>query len=447
MSSAALSPHMPRPTSVLAVGSRSSAARGASLFLQLNKTSNGHYQHGGMRRRTIAHAAWSSTRPFQQCHAQFASFQPSRVLSASALSQPSAAIAIVPGREAARRYQHQQSTVDADTESKNKTAQSQATIENDKKAYDKVNPPATTRPAPLDLPPSSGSGRGEGQGEGGGGGAKVPSPSSSSSISFMKHYFAVGRAYLQFYKSGLKNAYANFRLSVPIRRRIGLSTWFPSFPDIPPPSMAGAAIGVPLMRERRTARLSRAEYHLLQRSSYDLRRLVPFAFVLLICGELTPFVVLLPGVGNHIVPRVCLTPRQLDKEERAFASRKEKETFVYRGARYMDLKDSKAVRDLNAFAVSPTDALNATISLNLTRHTPPHFLVPLFTRILYQRRLSRHLTYLVWDDVLLRRDGGVDALCRAEVRIAILQRGGVKVLLRDSETDERQWLKTWLQGA
>lgn len=410
MASPALSLHASLSASVLAMGG-SSAARGTSRFLQCDKT----HGYDARSRRRIAQVALASGS--QRSYTQFPCFQTStRASLALAWVHPSV---IATERPQQRRYQH------TSTATKVKTTKTTAV---DKKVYDQINPPVTTRSAPLDIP----SGPGD----------------AAQITSYLKHYFAVGRAYLSFYKAGLKNVYGNFRLSAPIRRRVGLSVWFPSFPDIPPPSMARAqtTIGEPLTRERRTAGLRRAEYHLLRRSSYDLRRLIPFAFVLLICGELTPFVVLLPGVGNLVVPRICLTPRQLDKEERSFALRKDREEIVYNGAKYMDLKDSKAIRDLNAFSISPTDALNATISLNLTRHTPPQSLIPLFARLFYRRRLSKHLTYLVWDDVLLRRDGGVEALCREELRISILQRGGVEVLLQDSEEEERRWLKTWIQG-
>lgn len=68
----------------------------------------------------------------------------------------------------------------------------------------------------------------------------------------------------------------------------------------------------------------------------------------------------------------------------------------------------------------------------------------------YVVKLADHFRYIVLDDCLIRKAGGVQSMVREEVEIAVMERGGVEVGLglspEDAERDQRWWLARWLQG-
>ncbi|KAK4224581.1 hypothetical protein QBC38DRAFT_15683 [Podospora fimiseda] len=115
-----------------------------------------------------------------------------------------------------------------------------------------LNPPSTTLPPPLNLP--------------------TRDPSTST----FKHYFSLGKAYLTFYKTGLKNI-------ISANRKLVNSNPLPSS--------------------------SRATILLHKRYSHDIRRLPIFGVILLVCGEFTPLIVLLIP---KLVPLTCRIPKQVD---------------------------------------------------------------------------------------------------------------------------------------
>src|ERR1700712_1360579 len=119
-----------------------------------------------------------------------------------------------------------------------------------------VNGPFTTLPAPLTVPA-----RVEGQ-------------------SFFPSYaLALGKAYLGFYKTGVKNIYTNFKLSRKIQHAIN--------------AQHASSFSVAVT----SASLTRSDLQLLVRNWHDIKRVPLFALVLMICGEFTPLVVIaLSGV-------------------------------------------------------------------------------------------------------------------------------------------------------
>ncbi|PYH41115.1 uncharacterized protein BP01DRAFT_360686 [Aspergillus saccharolyticus JOP 1030-1] len=324
-----------------------------------------------------------------------------------------------------------------------------------------INPPASTRPADLLLPSALSS-----------------SPSSSSSTSSatspaekFKYYIAIGRAYLTFYKTGLKNVYHNYRAAVPLRRSLGLSAYLPTSPSLPPAikdqlkattttttttktgsSSVNGDHHHTTTNNKKSVVISRSTFQLLHRSAYDIRRMIPFTLLLIVCGEFTPLVAL--ALGNAVTPRTCRVPKQLEKERGKRMQRK-KMALLGRGTvtapTVGSAEEMSALRLLisRSMAQDREAVARACAVFGLARsHEAPAWAVPL----VYQRRLERYLEYLAIDDELIRRGGGVKAMEAAEVRIAVEERGGVGVgfseVGRDGwevEREERRWLEKWLQ--
>ncbi|KAL8376001.1 hypothetical protein RB595_007216 [Gaeumannomyces hyphopodioides] len=133
-----------------------------------------------------------------------------------------------------------------------------------------VNPPASTRPPPLDLP--------------------EPDPKATA----MKRVFGVGKAYLVFYKNGLRAILTNYRLNQAVLGQ-------PAGGAAPPPPLA--TDGTPTAPRRQ----SRAALQLGERVGHDLRRVPVFLLIFAVFVELTPLVaVLVP----RLVPLTCRIPKQ-----------------------------------------------------------------------------------------------------------------------------------------
>ncbi|KAJ5119604.1 hypothetical protein N7448_010273 [Penicillium atrosanguineum] len=73
-----------------------------------------------------------------------------------------------------------------------------------------IDAPASTLPAPLDLP--------------------TVLPANAQTSDKLKRLVTIGRAYLAFYKTGLKNVYRNYRASLPLRASLGLPAYIPISP-------------------------------------------------------------------------------------------------------------------------------------------------------------------------------------------------------------------------
>ncbi|EFX00915.1 letm1-like protein [Grosmannia clavigera kw1407] len=228
-------------------------------------------------------------------------------------------------------------------------------------AHNAANPPETTRPPPLHLP--------------------VRGPDSSA----LSHLMASGKAYLAFYKTGLRYLYANWKLV----RALSPAT--------------SSDIG------------TRSDLLLRRRWSHDLRRLPLFAVLLLVCGECTPLVVI---AFPHVVPYPCRIPRQVDKLQRLAEKR--------RHAAFGDPHASSPVLIARSLGlVSPLWDRLGWIPDSITRSAT-----------------TRRLRFLAQDDALLRQSGGVPALEPAEIVLACIDRGlDVRGL---SDDHLRQLLAAWL---
>ncbi|OAX81777.1 hypothetical protein ACJ72_03879 [Emergomyces africanus] len=328
----------------------------------------------------------------------------------------------------------------------------------------RLNPPTSTLPAPIALP------------------AKDPT------VSKAKYYFTLGKAYLSFYKTGLKNVFYNYRASVPLRRRLGLSLIFPTSP--PPAVYAVKHINNATILRQYANNVSRSEFQLIRRSAYDVRRMIPFSLILLLCGEMTPFVVL--ALGNLVTPFTCRVPRQVEKERVKACLRKEKAVRAAEVDGAMAAAAAAAAADgaaggaggksvkenaianldvlLNATAIPPTVDINGLINhastagvlracavFRLSRGHElagasflPGFLKAEVVNQIYRPRLRRWMRYLEVDDWLIVKNGGVEGMSADEVRIAVEERGGVDISvgLKEGEAEvvERRWLENWVKG-
>lgn len=305
-----------------------------------------------------------------------------------------------------------------------------------------VNPPASTRPADLNLP------------------EPLPSASTADKI---KRFIAIGRAYLAFYKTGLKNVYHNYRDSLPIRRSLGVPAYIPT--SLPSPSHGAISSSRKLASKSKyttfhnamlSQNLTRSQFQLVHRAAHDVRRIIPFSILLIVCGELTPLVVL--AMGDAITPFTCRVPKQIEKTRSRLASRKREAMRVHQ-ARTVGSVTPPAPGSEEELQILATDftsgewiesasseeILRACAVLGLAKtHTRWGGFVP----FLYRPRLWRYAAYLGVDDELIRRGGGVQALDAIEVSIAVRERGGVDVALgkygTEGESVERRWLDKWL---
>lgn len=141
---------------------------------------------------------------------------------------------------------------------------------------------SSTRPAPLNVP-------------------EAPHPYAwphSRSLNPTRwdfgYLFKLGKAYLMFYKTGFKNVWDNRKKMKQIQGRLG-------------PHGANTAACNP-----DSPKLSYNEYELLLRTQRDIRKLLPFGLIFIVCGEFTPLVVL--ALGSSVVPSTCVIPKQQAKD-------------------------------------------------------------------------------------------------------------------------------------
>lgn len=191
-----------------------------------------------------------------------------------------------------------------------------------------------------------------------------------------------------------------------------------------------------------TARLTRAELQLLRRTTRDLHHAAPFLLLLLICGEFTPFVVM---TGIVTPPGVCVLPAQREKERMKKIGVKE------------DVSSRLGLREgegMLRMVTPPRDYVDAVRRLGKEELSAVVFVLGMKRTAKARKmdvvKLADHFRYIVLDDCLIRKAGGVDSMVREEVEIAVMERGGVEVGLglspEDAERDQRWWLARWLRG-
>ena len=234
---------------------------------------------------------------------------------------------------------------------------------------------------------------------------------------------------MTFYRTGLKNVWVNYRAARRIRARIkdeapaSTSLWKL------PPSM-----------------LSRADFILMRRSEVDIKKIPVFSLVLLVCGEFTPLVV--PFLGA-IVPLTCRLPGQVTSD---LKQREERRRYSFRnfdGPQPPDgVPEGAATSRGETYlqSLAREHLLHISRSLNLHWRRLPETassLISLPPTTLLRARIRGWQRYIETDDNLIRRDGGVDRLIPAEVRIACAERGIDTVRYTDEQL--RDTLRSWLR--
>ncbi|KAK7519874.1 uncharacterized protein IWZ02DRAFT_376960 [Phyllosticta citriasiana] len=259
------------------------------------------------------------------------------------------------------------------------------------KRVDRVNPPISTLPAPVNL------------------------PAKDAHDSKMKYWFETGKAYLSFFKTGVRNVWANSKAARELRKSKGNE-------------------------------LTRAEFQLIVRSRHDVNRLPIFAIVLLVFGEFTPLVApFLVGV----MPKTCRPPQTEEglarraEIQRQTAEQRWKEVVdsVPRNLKPLIQKDPYQLLGKLRTIAGPDE--EGALREKSTHWGPLSQAIA--TRIFLKREHRRHsqyYTYLIRDSELLLRDGEIHQLSTRELRIACMERG-INVLDR-SDAEARNDLMKWL---
>jgi hypothetical protein len=255
----------------------------------------------------------------------------------------------------------------------------------------KVNGPSTTLPAPLTLP------------------TRLPTQP------FLLYAFAVGKAYLAFYKTGVKNIYTNFRASLPLQRMLDNK-----FSGSLSEAISGKA-------------LTRSDFQLLHRNWHDIKRLPVFALVVLCCGEFTPLVVI---TISSIVPWTCRIPTQIESDLKKLEER--------RAISFGNLT-AEPPKEKGAGALERMHLLHISWSLGLRSTAWDWLGYAGLADWMLRSKVGRRVLYLEMDDALIQECGGVGEMEGQEVRMACIERG-VDVLGK-SEEQLRMYLEAWLKAA
>lgn len=252
--------------------------------------------------------------------------------------------------------------------------------------------------------------------------ATLESPTRGPSQSLPSHLFALGKAYVSFYKTGVKNIYANSKSCRPIHARI----------DTKFKSSVYAAV--------KARALTRADYQLLYRNKYDLKRVPMFALVLLVCGEFTPLVVL---ALTGIVPWTCRIPKQINSDRLKIEERRRTSFRNLTCPLPAGNKSDTSLQNLNRMQL-----IHISWSLGLSSSVWDYLggKLPGLPTIILRKRWLKRRSYLDMDDELLRQGGSaaLEEISLEELRIACVERG-VDVLGRP-EKDLRKDLEAWLKS-
>lgn len=126
-----------------------------------------------------------------------------------------------------------------------------------------------------------------------------------------KYLYRLGRTYLGFYKTALKQVWASFKAS---RKFAGLS-------DRDLRMFENGSSSAQMKEEWQGSRLWN-NIQFIRRSRHDARKLLPFGLMLMICGEFTPLIALAwRRLGSLIIPAACKIPLQVMQERKDILTR------------------------------------------------------------------------------------------------------------------------------
>ncbi|KAF2794997.1 hypothetical protein K505DRAFT_324388 [Melanomma pulvis-pyrius CBS 109.77] len=269
-------------------------------------------------------------------------------------------------------------------------------------ASEKLNPPQETYAPELNLPEQK-----PGQGK-------------------LKWLFHAGRAYIAFYKGGIKNVRSTASLAKSIRAKA--------------------------QGRKEEDVFTRAEWQIVRRSKRDMLRLPAFGILVLLLGEWLPLIAL---YITPVIPEPCRIPgqtkRSLEKQEKR---RRERQRRLGLDAARLVGTDRKpgiprsmnAVPAVNSVGPEDVDRLDLFSLLALSTKLDAHskfwdfvFLTP--PKSILRWDVGRKLAYLRKDDGLIQRDGGWQGLGKEEGKRACIERG-INVLGR-SDQNMRNDLAAW----
>jgi hypothetical protein len=224
----------------------------------------------------------------------------------------------------------------------------------------------------------------------------------------------VGKAYLTFYKTGVKNIYTNFKASRPIQHSI----------DTKHNSSLSAAV--------QAGALTRSQFQLLVRNWHDVKRVPIFGLVFIVCGEFTPLVVVLL---SNIVPWTCRIPKQIQSDRKKLEERRR---ISFRNLT-LPPPQEKGVQGLERMQL-----LHISWSLGLSSSVWDWLggKLPGLPTFLLRRKVGRRVEYLGMDDKLIGEGGGMEKMNIEECRMACVERG-IDVMGR-SDQNIREDLNIWL---
>jgi hypothetical protein len=229
--------------------------------------------------------------------------------------------------------------------------------------------------------------------------------------------FSLGKAYIGFYKTGVKNIYYNFQAARPIQTLVDNKYKF---------SLSAAVAA---------NALTRSELQLLVRNWHDMKRVPAFALVLIICGEFTPLVVI---ALTGIVPWTCRIPKQIDSDRRTLEDRR---SISFRNLT-VPPPEGKGVEGLERMQL-----LHISWSLGLSGKAWDWLggQYPGLPNFILRKRVQKRIEYLEMDDRLIVQGGGVGDMEIEEVRMALVERG-VNVIGR-GDKELKGDLNAWLKSA
>ena len=299
-------------------------------------------------------------------------------------------------------------------------------FQNPTQAYnDRVNPPASTRPSPLDI-------------------AKRRPDQGWASYAWKS-----GKSYLGFYRAGIKNIWGNYKAARELRTRLKLVARRQTSEK---PSGSVLRVSITPTVSVPMGSLTRAEFQLLKRNSFDTRRIPIFGLLFLIFGEWLPVVVIF---FTRLVPYTCRIPKQIEQSRRKAEERRQ---ISFRGI----LKGAEAPAPRHVAVTAPSiveeiKGLKRSELLHISRSLGLHgrfwdrlspsgetlgLRLPPTAVLMY--KVKKHLHYLEQDDHLMKRDGKASDLVDEEVRIACEERG-VDVL-QQKTSGLREVLQSWQNG-
>lgn len=310
---------------------------------------------------------------------------------------------------------------------------------------DRINPPASTLPAPLTT------------------------PSRAQDQSLINYLYKTGKAYTSFYWTGIKNIRHNRTLAKAIEARISSAARSDAATAAERGDVKTAAAGPGVATRNRivaiealsgtaTAGLTRAEWQLLLRSRYDMRRVPIFALLFVILGEWLPLVVI---YFTALVPRTCRIPLQVDREIRKLETRRRESLREMNALRAITGKSGEGLREeggkqqMDGTGQLATEVVikednqvdRKTELVHLSRCFGLHS--KMWDRLLggpptalVTRKVRNRFDYLAEDDRLILRDGSVKDLTKEETKEACVERG-IDVLGRKEE-EMRRDLELWM---